>query len=255
MKINKRVISFSGVRVRDRDDGTAGRLIEGDAILFGVRSRLLCDWWNGTYYEVLEPGSITREMLDNQDIKLTIFHDRQLILGRSKQGKGTLRYTVTERGVHFECEMPRTADGDKALELVRRGDIDGCSFIYSTDEEDSERCVSFEKLQERTSDGNEILLRHVKRIDHVYDFTLTPDPAYEQTSVTKREYEAFEEQISNNNEDSIAQERDGSGGSNQQKTDIIIADSPCQEDAPPEIDLSVKRHLIASIRKRLSRTI
>ena len=71
---------------------------------------------------------------------------------------------------------------------MKRGDIDGCSFIYSTDEEDSENCVSYEKFDEEV-DGEEVLVRHVKRIDNVYDFTITPDPAYEQTSVTKREFE------------------------------------------------------------------
>ena len=91
---------------------------------------------------------------------------------------------MDETGVKFWAEMPHTADGDKALELVQRGDIAGCSFCYSTDEEDSENAVSYERIKE---DGEEILLRHVKRIDHVYDFTLAADPAYEQTEVSKRE--------------------------------------------------------------------
>ena len=47
----------------------------------------------------------------------------QLILGRSNKGKGTLSYKVDEVGVLFWADMPRTADGDKALELIARGDI------------------------------------------------------------------------------------------------------------------------------------
>ena len=147
---------------------------------------------------MLEPGCVTREMLDKQDIKLTMFHDRQLVLARSNKGKGTLSYEVDEVGVKFWAEMPHTVDGDKALELVSRGDIAGCSFIYSTDEGDSENAVSYERLDEKGDDGEDILLRHVKRIDNVYDFTITTDPAYEQTDVSKREVEAagikFEQQ-------------------------------------------------------------
>ncbi len=180
--------TVSGLRVREAADGGESRTIEGYALKFGVRSRLLCDWWNN-YYEVLEPGCITRETLDAQDIKLTMFHDRQLVLARSNKGKGTLSYEVDETGVKFWAEMPHTADGDKALELVSRGDISGCSFIYSTDESDSEKCVSYERLDEKGEDGESLLLRHVKRIDHVYDFTVTTDPAYEQTNVSKREVE------------------------------------------------------------------
>ncbi len=189
MKKKRTIAIVSGLRVREATDGAESRTIEGYALKFGVRSRLLCDWWNN-YYEVLEPGCVTKEMLDAQDIKLTMFHDRQLVLARSNKGQGTLSYDVDEVGVKFWAEMPHTVDGDKALELVSRGDIAGCSFIYSTDEDDSENAVSYERLAEKGEDGEEILLRHVKRIDNVYDFTITTDPAYEQTDVSKREVEA-----------------------------------------------------------------
>lgn len=197
MKKKRTIAIVSGLRIREATDGAESRTIEGYALKFGVRSRLLCDWWNN-YYEVLEPGCVTREMLDKQDIKLTMFHDRQLVLARSNKGNGTLSYEVDKVGVKFWAEMPHTVDGDKALELVSRGDIAGCSFIYSTDEGDSENAVSYECLDEKGDDGEDILLRHVKRIDNVYDFTITTDPAYEQTDVSKREVEAagikFEQQ-------------------------------------------------------------
>ena len=197
MKKKRTIAIVSGLRIREATDGAESRTIEGYALKFGVRSRLLCDWWNN-YYEVLEPGCVTREMLDKQDIKLTMFHDRQLVLARSNKGNGTLSYEVDKVGVKFWAEMPHTVDGDKALELVSRGDIAGCSFIYSTDEGDSENAVSYERLDEKGDDGEDILLRHVKRIDNVFDFTITTDPAYEQTDVSKREVEAagikFEQQ-------------------------------------------------------------
>lgn len=197
MKKKRTIAIVSGLRIREATDGAESRTIEGYALKFGVRSRLLCDWWNN-YYEVLEPGCVTREMLDKQDIKLTMFHDRQLVLARSNKGNGTLSYEVDKVGVKFWAEMPHTVDGDKALELVSRGDIAGCSFIYSTDESDRENAVSYERLDEKGDDGEDILLRHVKRIDNVYDFTITTDPAYEQTDVSKREVEAagikFEQQ-------------------------------------------------------------
>ena len=197
MKKKRTIAIVSGLRIREATDGAESRTIEGYALKFGVRSRLLCDWWNNCY-EVLEPGCVTREMLDKQDIKLTMFHDRQLVLARSNKGNGTLSYEVDKVGVKFWAEMPHTVDGDKALELVSRGDIAGCSFIYSTDEGDSENAVSYERLDEKGDDGEDILLRHVKRIDNVYDFTITTDPAYEQTDVSKREVEAagikFEQQ-------------------------------------------------------------
>ena len=189
--MKKRTIAvMADLRIREAAGGRQSRTIEGYALKFGVRSRLLCDWWD-YYYEQLEPGCVTREMLDRQDIKLTMFHDRQLILARSNKGAGTLNYEVDAVGVRFWAEMPHTVDGDKALELVGRGDIAGCSFCYSTDETDSENAVSYERLKEKAEDGSDILLRHVKRIDNVYDFTLAADPAFEQTTVSRREVEEY----------------------------------------------------------------
>ena len=186
MNTKKRQIAYIGdLRIREDAEGKPTRIIEGYALKFGVRSRLLCDWCD-LYYEVLEPGSVTKSMLDKQDIKLTMFHDRQLILARSKKGKGTLSYEVNETGVLFRAELPATADGDKAWELIGRGDITGCSFIYSTDESPESGNVTYEYLTE-DKDGSTIMLRHVNKIENVYDFTVTPDPAYEQTNVTRRE--------------------------------------------------------------------
>lgn len=186
--IKRNVAIVEALHVREAGEGQESRTIEGYALKFGVRSRLLCDWWKD-YYEVLEPGCLSMELLNDQDIKFTMFHDRQLILARSNHGTGTLHYEVDEVGVKFWAEMPHTADGDKALELVQRGDIAGCSFCYSTDEEDSMNAVSYERINEKTENGEDILVRHVKRIDNVYDFTLAADPAYEQTEVSRREVE------------------------------------------------------------------
>ncbi len=231
-KINKRSIGFDvRLQIREAAEGGESRIIEGYALKFGVRSRLLCDWWEN-YYEVLEPGCITRETLDACDIMLTMFHDRQLILGRSKMGVGTLHYEIDEIGVKFWCEVPKTADGDKALELISRGDISGCSFIYSTDErdsEDSENAVSYELSGEKTEDGDDILLRHVKRIDKVYDFTITPKPAYEQTTVSKREVEEAG----------------------------VVFDKPktTTVEQPKTIDLAKKREAIRVLKERINRTV
>lgn len=173
-------------RIRENEDGSESRTILVDVALFGVQSNLICDWYEN-FREVLEPGSITREMLDGCDIKMTYCHDRQKLLARSNKGQGTLRYNVDETGVHAEFEAPRTALGDEMLELVRRGDIAGASFAYSTDEREHSTAVSYTETEETDGRGRSILLRHVWRIEHVYDFTLAIDPAYPQTSAATRE--------------------------------------------------------------------
>lgn len=160
------------------------RVIEGYAILFNVPSVPLYEDEDVTVREMIAPEAATKEFLDGCDIKLTMFHDRQLILGRSKEGQGTLSYGVDEKGVKFECECPKTADGDKAIELVKRGDLAGCSFMFSTRYYD-ESCV--EHRVERVN--NHTVETYIVRVmTGVYDFTLAADPAYPDTSVEAREF-------------------------------------------------------------------
>ena len=161
------------------EEGGSGRTIEGYAIVFGVESRMLVDYWDD-YREIIEPGAITEEELAQMDIKMTMWHNREKLLARSNKGVGTLKLSVDKIGVKYEFEAPNTSDGNNALELVKRGDMGGSSFTYWSDESSS---VSY------TKDDDDILIRHVKKINMVYEMTIASDPAYTQTSVTAREIE------------------------------------------------------------------
>ena len=169
--------------MRENADGTPSRTITGYAILFNTPSAPLWTDADSEAVEIIDSGAITRDVLDASDIKFTMFHDRQLILARSNKGTGTLSYSIDERGVRFEFDAPHTTDGDKALELVRRGDLSGCSFAFSTFYWDSD-------FVERTSeikDGVNHITYRVKAVTGLYDFTLAADPAYPATSVEARE--------------------------------------------------------------------
>ena len=178
----QRTLTASGVHVREGVEGEPSRTIAGYAIIFGVQSVPLWSDEDCEAREVIAPEAVTRELLDESDIKMTMFHDRQLILARSNRGEGTLSYSIDDTGVAFEFEAPHTADGDKALELVRRGDIAGCSFAFSTYYYD-DQYVGRESVME---EGREMVTYTVKRILAVHDFTLAADPAYPETSVEVR---------------------------------------------------------------------
>lgn len=165
--------------MREAGEGEAqSRTITGYAILFNTLSAPLWADDEEEAREVIAPEAITKELLDGCDIKMTMFHDRQLILARSNNGAGTLTYTVDERGVAFSFDAPNTADGDKALELVRRGDISGCSFAFRTHYYDR---AYVERSVER-KDGKTLITYTVRSILGVYDFTLAADPAYPDTN-------------------------------------------------------------------------
>ena len=159
------------------------RTISGYAILFDTESAALYEDETDEVREVIAPEAVTRELLDSSDIKMTMFHDRQLILARSNKGQGTLSYTVDSTGVGFSFEVPNTADGQKAYELVGRGDIAGCSFAFTCDYYNDE-CVSKKKVKREAKD---VTIYTVRQIKGIHDFTLAADPAYPATSCEARE--------------------------------------------------------------------
>ena len=159
------------------------RKICGYAILFGVPSVTLFKDGNYEEREVIDKCAISQEFLNSCDIKMTMYHNRQIVLARSDKGKGTLYYRVDPKGVYFEFDAPKTQHGDEALELVRRGDINGCSFVFSTYYNDD----NFVKRVTEKINGIECVTCHVRKMTGIYDFTITTDPAYPDTSVDARE--------------------------------------------------------------------
>ena len=203
-----------GLHVRETEDGQQGREIEGKPIVFGVRSVNLTPWSSTReVYEVLEPGCISNELLQRSDVILNLNHSNMVpdVLGRCRNGNGTLSLQLAGDHIECRCELPRTNNANDALELMKRGDITGMSFAFEDDYEDTENGVSYERTGEE-HDGKEVWLRHVKRITGLYDVAIVTHPAYEQTSVATREQSdridaAIEEQLKRECDDDEAKKK------------------------------------------------
>lgn len=173
-------------RIVRAEDGSETRTIEGYAIVFNQRSQLLCDW---EIYRMVEetipPSAIGPATLNACDVVADLEHNPTRMLARRNKGQGTLELLLDEKGLMYRFEAPHTVDGDYALEMVRRGDLRGSSFAYSTDEQVN---VTY------TKDGD-TLVRTVNKIDAIYDVAIVANPAYLQTSVQARSLEQLEENI------------------------------------------------------------
>lgn len=182
-------LQVCGLQVRQAAEGEErSRTIEGHAVVFGVRSVNLTPWSSyREVYEVMERGCISTELLNRSDVVLTAFHDNTAILGRWRQGKGTLKLELDARGLKMSCTLADTERANELLSAIERGDINGMSFAFTADEADSEKGVSYEKLEERSADGKEVWIRHVKKVTGLYDVTIAGHPAYPQTDVAQRE--------------------------------------------------------------------
>ncbi|MCR5366541.1 MAG: HK97 family phage prohead protease [Prevotella sp.] len=183
-------IETCGLQVREPQEGqTESRTIDGTPIVFGVRSVNLTPWSESReVYEVLERGCISQDLISRSDVILNLNHSNMVpdVLGRCRNGKGTLSLALREDKVECSCDLPNTNNANDALELMHRGDITGMSFAFEDDCEDTENGVSYERTGE-IHDGKEVWLRHVKRITGLYDVAIVTHPAYEQTSVGTRE--------------------------------------------------------------------
>ena len=159
------------------------RTMEGYAIVFGQESRVMFDRERRRYFtEIIEPGAVTEELLMRSDIKALVEHNRERVLARSRQGKGSMTLTIDGHGLKYRFDLPHTRDGEYVMEGVRRGDLPGSSFAYIADERSG---VSYE----RTSDG--MLLRRVKKIERLFDVSVVSDPAYWGTEVSVRSLEPY----------------------------------------------------------------
>ena len=181
----KREIQTAGkLFVRESAPGEApSRKICGYAIMFNVPSVILDKDDHYEEREVIKPCAVTKALLDSSDIIMTMYHNREIVLARSNKGEGTLSYRIDNKGVFFEFDAPNSPNGDEALELVRRGDITGCSFIFGSYYYNDE----YVRREEKKVNGVTQVTCYVLKMTGIYDFTITTKPAYPDTSVEARE--------------------------------------------------------------------
>lgn len=156
------------------------RVVEGYAIVFNQASRMLQDKTSKKVFtEIIDPRAVTKLFLDEQDIKMLYNHDDNALLARSVWGAGTLSYEVDDYGVKYRFEMPNTSVGNDVLELIKRGDIWGCSFAFA---------YSKDGIRDEKRNGENI--RTVISMARIDDFSIVVNPAYWGTYVTTREFVA-----------------------------------------------------------------
>ena len=164
------------------------RIVEGYAIVFNQPSRKLFDKASKKVFtETIDPRAVTKLFLDDQDIKMLYNHSNDMLLARSTYGIGTLSYEIDDYGVKYRFEMPNTSVGNDVLELIRRGDVWGCSFAFT---------YAKDGIRDEKRNGQNY--RTVIQMASIDDFSIVVDPAYLGTYVSTREFNAPEEQNEEN---------------------------------------------------------
>ena len=146
--MEKEIRNLGNIQIR-AIDGESSRHIEGYALMFDTQSEYI------GFYETIERGAVTQEMVDACDVFATFNHDMNKIFARSNMGKGSLTLTVDDTGLKYEFDAPNTALGDELIEYLKRGDIDKSSFaFYMNPDDDEAEFKDFEKEKKPSKNNN-----------------------------------------------------------------------------------------------------
>ena len=154
-------IKQNQLRAIKNNDGTT--TVTGYAIVFDQPSQPL------PFIEY-----ISRDALNDVDFSKTLLlyaHDYNKILARADSG--TLTTKIDDSGLHFVAKLPDTTLANDVREDINAGNLKGCSFGF-TIADGGDRYDTDSKGQ---------TIHYVDKIDSVSELTITPIPAYNQTSV------------------------------------------------------------------------
>ena len=150
----------------------------GHASLYNSRSEDL-----GGFYEYIQEGAFTDELIAKSDVRALINHDPNLILARNTAG--TLKLTADNKGLRYEFDIPNTSYGKDLAENLRNGNISQSSFAFTVG------------ADEWTTDNEGRDIRTITKIDRLYDISSVTYPAYalaeSELLVAKRGLHSYKE--------------------------------------------------------------
>lgn len=188
--ISRNFTTPENISVRAEENGD--RFIEGYAVLFNKKSKLIRDW-DGEYYEIIAPQALDL-VLQKKDLNViaTVDHDRSKMIGRTKSG--TLVLTKDARGLKYTIKVPDTTVGNDIYKMIKRKDYFESSFIFTVREMDYDN-------------GSKTPTRTILQIEDLYDVAVVVDGAYANTAVKTRSQEwGFEEKEDVSNYDILDKE-------------------------------------------------
>lgn len=123
----------------------------------------------GNFTEYIDQNALNS--VDLSGILLLYSHEFSNILARADTG--TLQTSIQPDGLHFNAQLPDTQLGKDTYTNILNGNIKGMSFGFTIAPDGDTWSID--------SQGNTI--HTINQIDQVFELSLTPIPAYTETSV------------------------------------------------------------------------
>lgn len=164
--MDKEIRSIQGnIQVVKRDDTNEPKQIQGYAILFNSYSANL-----GGFIEVVKPSAMNG--VDLSQVQLIYGHENNSILARADSG--SLELKVDEKGLFFVATLADTSLANDVYADILAGNLKGMSFGFTIANDGDDWIF----------DEGDTAIHVVNQIDEVFELTVTPNPAYQDTSVT-----------------------------------------------------------------------
>lgn len=167
--ISRRAIPFE-FRM-ETSEGSNERIIRGHGSVFNSLSEDL-----GGFREIIHPGAFDAA-LAKSDVRCLFNHDPSLVLGRS--ASGTLKLSLDETGLAYECSLPDTTLGRDLAVSIDRGDVSQSSFAFTLDWDDE----SGEKWEYVYEDEQRGWILHIRQVEELFDVSPVTYPAYQAADV------------------------------------------------------------------------
>lgn len=164
------------VRTNDKENGG---IIEGLPIVFESETDL------GGWIEIIHKGAL--DEADISDVRFMVNHDFvQLPLARYRKGNNsnTMELMVNDQGVDIKVDLDtdNNTDARNLYSAVKRRDVSGMSFAFTI-------------AKERWEEDKKRTVRHIDKIEKVFEVSAVTFPAYESTEIQARQNQKGKKEI------------------------------------------------------------
>lgn len=162
--------NFGIMDIRAVDEGN---YIEGHAAVYDQKTNI-GNW----FYEIIERGAF--DSCDFDDVLFSANHnwmDIPLARSRRNNSNSTMQLKVDDKGLYIKAspDIENNAESKSLYSAVKRGDIDGMSFIFYVQEE-------------RWTDlDSDMPTRYISKIKKVREVSAVNFPAYTGTDINARD--------------------------------------------------------------------
>ena len=170
--VSRRAANFN---FRMAESDTGARTITGHGSVFDSPSEDL-----GGFREIIHKGAFD-EAIANSDVRCLINHEANLILGRNTSG--TLRLSITDTGLGYECDLPDTTYARDLAVSLDRGDISQSSFAFTMDWEKEGTRDDGGNYEYRYNKEQDSWTLHIYKVRELFDVSPVTYPAYKAADV------------------------------------------------------------------------